>query len=295
MDRRECFSREIHKEFDLVSFIGRFEEGFAEFKRAEQHLEACGFFFDQMEGWGYFLGKHSSGRGKRSFVELGDGHTIAESKELKRSEDAAFWYRFVWVVTGRGDKGWITHYCPKNPPLSVELEMVFAFLGLKNFASCPHFDFDPCNWSGLVYQEPRDDSFFDRNTEIAHQWFEHHGKSFSPGVEHLLRAHAVMEPFGMKLLPFPDSYARLKKEFGRHTTPSKTAPKPQTTGHFDVAISFAGTERKFAEELASRVRDAGFSVFYDGFYPEDLWGKNLVETFHEIYSKGARYCVISSV
>ena len=63
-------------------------------------------------------------------------------------------------------------------------------------------------------------------------------------------------------------------------------------GHFDVAISFAGTERKFAEELASRVREAGFSVFYDGFYPEDLWGKNLVEIFYEIYSKGARYCVI---
>jgi len=293
VDRRECFSRAIHKEFDLASFIGSFDEGFEEFKQAERHLEACGFFFDQMEGWGYFFGKHSSGRGKRSFYELGDGHTVAESKDLKTSEDAAFWYRFVWVVTGRGEKGWITHYCPKNPPMSVELEMVFAFLGLKSFASCPLFDFEPCSWSGLVYQQSRDDSFFDRNTEIAHQWFANHGKSFSPGVEHLLRAHALMEPFGMKILPFPDASVRLKEEFGRHIGPSKTASKqPTTTGHFDVAISFAGTERKLAEELASRVRDAGFSVFYDGYYPEDLWGKSLVETFHEIYSKGARYCVI---
>jgi hypothetical protein len=293
VDRRECFGRAIHKEFDLASFIGRFDEGFAEFKQAEQNLEACGFFFDQMEGWGYFLGKHSSGRRKRSFYELGDGHTVAESKELKQSEDAAFWYRFVWVVTSGGDKGWITHYHPKNPPLSVELEMVFSFLGLKTFASCPHFDFEPCSWTGLVYQQPSEDSFFNRNSEIAHQWFENHGNRFSLGVERLLRAHAIMEPVGMKLLPIPDATTRLRQEFGRHTTPLKPAPKrPATVGHFDVAISFAGTERKFAEELARRVREAGFSVFYDGFYPEDLWGKNLVETFYEIYSKGARYCVI---
>jgi hypothetical protein len=102
-----------------------------------------------------------------------------------------------------------------------------------------------------------------------------------------------MEPFDTRLLPIPDASARLKEEFGRHTIPPKVAPKqPTTTGRFDVAISFAGTERSIAEQLAKRVRDAGFSVFYDGFYPEDLWGKDLVETFHEIYSKRARYCVI---
>ena len=292
VDRRECFSRTVHKEFDLASFTGRFDEGFEEFKQAERNLEACGFFFDQMEGWGYFFGRHSSGRSKRSFYELGDGHTVAESKDLKTAEDGAFRYRFIWVVTGRGNKGWITHYCPKNPPLSVELEMVFAFLGLKNFASCPHFDFEPCSWSGIMYEQGAD-SFFDRNTETAHRWFENHAQNFSQGIESILRAHALMEPFDTRLLPIPDASARLKEEFGRHTIPPKVAPKqPTTTGRFDVAISFAGTERSIAEQLAKRVRDAGFSVFYDGFYPEDLWGKDLVETFHEIYSKRARYCVI---
>ena len=44
--------------------------------------------------------------------------------------------------------------------------------------------------------------------------------------------------------------------------------------------------------MATRVRDAGFAVFYDNFYPEELWGKNLVDTFDEIYRKRARYCVI---
>jgi hypothetical protein len=44
---------------------------------------------------------------------------------------------------------------------------------------------------------------------------------------------------------------------------------------FDVAIAFAGTERTLAQELAESVRSAGFAVFYDDFYPEELWGKNL--------------------
>lgn len=61
---------------------------------------------------------------------------------------------------------------------------------------------------------------------------------------------------------------------------------------FDVALSFAGTERSFAEELAKRVRDAGFEVFYDEFYPEQLWGKDLVVFFDNIYRKVSRYCVM---
>ena len=42
---------------------------------------------------------------------------------------------------------------------------------------------------------------------------------------------------------------------------------------FDVAFSFAGTEREHAEELANLVRAAGFRVFYDKFYESELWGK----------------------
>lgn len=54
VDTRECFSRAIHKEFDLASFVARFDEGLEELKQAERHLEACGLFFDQMEGWDTF-------------------------------------------------------------------------------------------------------------------------------------------------------------------------------------------------------------------------------------------------
>ena len=61
---------------------------------------------------------------------------------------------------------------------------------------------------------------------------------------------------------------------------------------FDVAISFAGSERSFAEALAEKVRNAGFSVFYDNFYPEHLWGKNLTVFFDDIFRKKSRYCVM---
>lgn len=59
-----------------------------------------------------------------------------------------------------------------------------------------------------------------------------------------------------------------------------------------MAISFAGTERQYAGKMANILKQKGFSVFYDDFYPEYLWGKNLIDTFDEIYRKRARYCVI---
>jgi hypothetical protein len=40
------------------------------------------------------------------------------------------------------------------------------------------------------------------------------------------------------------------------------------------------------------LRDAGYAVFYDNFYPEQLWGKNLVAFFDEIFRKRARFCVM---
>jgi len=276
----------------MDQFVVNFDGGFAAFKQAASELEDCGIFLDQLEGWGFFYGKQSRGRAKREVYDFGDGHTAAESKETKRSEDQAFQYRFVWVVTGSGLKGWITHYRPKNPPLSVELESVFRFLGLIAFAQCPEFDFELCSWSAVRF-EKRSDSFFDGNAETAHRWFDNHSQKFSPGVEKLLHAHSLLEGFGMRLLPIPEASARLQEEFARHTTkPAKEPKSAKFPDNFDVAISFAGPERPYAKELAKHLLSAGFSVFYDGFYPEDLWGKDLVQTFHEIYSKRSRYCVI---
>jgi len=57
-------------------------------------------------------------------------------------------------------------------------------------------------------------------------------------------------------------------------------------------VSFAGSQRQVAETVATKVRDAGFDVFYDGFYPEQLWGKDLAVFFDDVFRKKSRYCLI---
>lgn len=66
-----------------------------------------------------------------------------------------------------------------------------------------------------------------------------------------------------------------------------TTPRP-----WDVAISFAGTERQLAESLANILQAANYTVFYDDFYPDMLWGKDLVELFDDIYRQSSRFCVM---
>jgi len=61
---------------------------------------------------------------------------------------------------------------------------------------------------------------------------------------------------------------------------------------YDVVLSFAGEDRKYAEQLAISIDRAGFKVFYDKFEESKLWGKNLYEYLSEVYAKHGRYCVM---
>jgi hypothetical protein len=59
----------------------------------------------------------------------------------------------------------------------------------------------------------------------------------------------------------------------------------------DVALSFAGEDREHAEVLAELLRASGVSVFYDKYEQAALWGKELTEELHAVYSKRARFFV----
>jgi hypothetical protein len=61
---------------------------------------------------------------------------------------------------------------------------------------------------------------------------------------------------------------------------------------YDVAISFAGPDRTFAEELARHLASRGVRVFYDRYEEATLWGKNLYDHLQDIYQRLARYCLI---
>jgi TIR domain len=61
---------------------------------------------------------------------------------------------------------------------------------------------------------------------------------------------------------------------------------------YDVVLSFAGEDRKYAEELAEALVKREITVFYDGYEKAKLWGKNLYNYLSDIYQNQARYCVM---
>lgn len=60
---------------------------------------------------------------------------------------------------------------------------------------------------------------------------------------------------------------------------------------YEVVLSFAGEERAYVEVVASRLRDADVSCFYDRYEDVTLWGKDLVEHLDKVY-RSARFCVM---
>jgi hypothetical protein len=61
---------------------------------------------------------------------------------------------------------------------------------------------------------------------------------------------------------------------------------------FDVALSFAGEDRVYVDEVAKHLADAKARVFYDEFQTVALWGKDLTEHLQDIYQNQARFCVL---
>ncbi len=61
---------------------------------------------------------------------------------------------------------------------------------------------------------------------------------------------------------------------------------------YHVALSFAGEDRKYVEEVANELRSKGVKVFYDKFEETNLWGKDLYVYLRDIYQNKAIYTVI---
>jgi hypothetical protein len=61
---------------------------------------------------------------------------------------------------------------------------------------------------------------------------------------------------------------------------------------YHVALSFAGEDRAYVEQVANHLRRAGVDVFYDKYEKVDLWGKDLFEHLSDVYKNKARFTVI---
>lgn len=68
--------------------------------------------------------------------------------------------------------------------------------------------------------------------------------------------------------------------------------KERKSYKYQVALSFCGSDRKYAHELAKLLTEKGISVFYDEFEQSELWGKDLYQYLQAVYKDHARYCVI---
>jgi hypothetical protein len=61
---------------------------------------------------------------------------------------------------------------------------------------------------------------------------------------------------------------------------------------FDIALSFAGEDRNYVDQVANLLRDSGVKVFYDLFEEVNLWGKNLYDYLSDIYMNKAIYTIM---
>lgn len=298
----EAYCGPASAETDVVAVTEAVADAFSKYEVADRHLEACGLALAQPEGWGFFYGKPSGSRHNRGHAHCrGNGHAAPKSERMKQSEDEYFYYSLTWI-DGAGDKGWTTHYRPKHMPMSPEFAGALDFIGGFNiFGDCPEFDFESCWWRFREFRS-QGEGPFDSNAEQAHRWFDAHAANFGPGIRNLLEAHAIVASVGLRLLP-PQRSAAVQgvqrnavNNIGSNSPGGRAAepaPAARADGFkYDVAFSFAGTDRKTAETIAKKVRDAGFSVFYDNFYPEQLWGEDLAAMFDRIYRRESRFCVM---
>jgi hypothetical protein len=174
-----------------------FEAAYQIVLTAEDDLNACGFVLPQPEGWGYFHGKASQGRGPTIRIPT-DGHTAAESKELKSSKDQSFRYLLSCIRFPQAT-GWVTHYLAKAP-IALEVEKALEFLELQSFGNCPFAGFGLCRYR---FYPQEGGSHFDGHTHLANNAFDAYSRRFLSGIDHLLECDAKVRPFQMSIFPDP--------------------------------------------------------------------------------------------
>lgn len=61
---------------------------------------------------------------------------------------------------------------------------------------------------------------------------------------------------------------------------------------FDIAVSFAGEDREYVQDVVDGVKAMGHTVFYDEDYAVESWGEDGVDYFTNVYQHRARFVVM---
>ncbi len=264
-----CFSKRAPENLSLARFSTSFVRYSELMKAAAQALQSCGYIFPQPEGWGHFTGRPSRRRARRPQA-TGDGHRAAKHERMKESEDNQFEYVFSWI-DGSSDKGWVTHYRPKD---AAALEMLSRFRRIfaevQRFEECPEFDFEECHWRFEAFQQTQD--FFRSNADAAHRHFDAHAKSFGEAVVSLLAADAVASELQMVPLgPASTIDSRRARPLVR-----SNMRRQKPTGDRDVFLCHASEDKgSVLTPLREALDSAGISYWFDEAEVE--WGDSVTE------------------
>lgn len=71
-----------------------------------------------------------------------------------------------------------------------------------------------------------------------------------------------------------------------------TAEPQDQVFDYDVAVSFAGEDKSYVEDVAKRLKESGVRLFYYEDVLAETWGRNLVDFLSEIYNRRARYALV---
>lgn len=69
-----------------------------------------------------------------------------------------------------------------------------------------------------------------------------------------------------------------------------TSP-PTPTFDYDIALSYAGEDRAYVQQIAARLQQRDIRIFYDEYAAAELWGNDLYVLLDEVYRKRARFAV----
>lgn len=269
----QCFCKALGPEITLDTFFKAFEEALASFRQAEQ---ALGQFLDP-----------TARRVPAGF----DGHRGTSAKFLKGLDEGAFRFLLSWIETPQG-KGWVRHVRVREASPFDADHLLTNVLHFETFDSCPDFDFEPCYWTFAPQAGPDPVA-----AQMIHAAFDRMPQTFPAALSALAAVEDAMQPAGMafpralrptlkKLIKIADVVAAKALQ-----APSARPAIPLGGYEFDVAVSFAGSERAQAENLAAILKKAGVKVFYDKDHPDKLWGEDMTVALDRIYGKDARFFV----
>jgi TIR domain len=206
-----------------------------------------------------------------------------------------------------------THYAA-----GIEVSYYVPYSGEKAMFNCK-----PSTWSSvlpvaelgeaelkMIFARPDQDVAvtkveFDRELSLIKQyleWLRENCRTFNLALA--TQALGQIESRRSRLAQISQGVQSLGVPIRRAVTPAeRTHPSSSThrspraaeavpAVRYDVALSFAGENRRYVEEVANGLKAVGVSVFYDGFERADLWGKNLIEHLAEIYGKRSRFVVM---